>query len=127
MRKSREGILFSDFSYLLASVIEIWQDVTVLKYAEIIESQSCIYGSASENQEDSIYAFAFGIARNYIEVGIHKVNLSIFKTILLGFFAGMFIGFAGIASTTSSSTIGIASVAKLVGAAVFRQVWLWYL
>ncbi len=59
------------------------------------------------------------IARNYIEVGIHKVNLSIFKTILLGFFAGMFIGFAGIASTTASSTIGIASVAKLVGAAVF--------
>ena len=48
------------------------------------------------------------IARNYIEVGIHKVNLSIFKTILLGFFAGMFIGFAGIASTTASSTIGIA-------------------
>ena len=47
------------------------------------------------------------IARNYIEVGIHKVNLSIFKTILLGFFAGMFIGFAGIASTTASSTIGI--------------------
>ena len=31
----------------------------------------------------------------------------------------MFIGFAGIASTTASSTIGIASVAKLVGAAVF--------
>mgnify|MGYP000296182284 CR=1 FL=1 len=59
------------------------------------------------------------IARNYIEVGIHKVNLSIFKTILLGFFAGMFIGFAGIASTTASSTIGIASVAKLVGATVF--------
>ena len=35
------------------------------------------------------------IARNYIEVGIHKVNLSIFKTILLGFFAGMFIGKVG--------------------------------
>ena len=46
------------------------------------------------------------IARNYIEVGIHKVNLSIFKTILLGFFAGMFIGFAGIASTTASSIGG---------------------
>ena len=43
------------------------------------------------------------IARNYIEVGIHKVNLSIFKTILLGFFAGMFIGFAGIASTTNAT------------------------
>ena len=55
---------FLIFSYLLASVIEIWQDVTVPKYAEIyaeiIESQSCIYGSASENQEDSIYAFTIG-------------------------------------------------------------------
>lgn len=59
------------------------------------------------------------IARNYIEVGIHKVNLSIFKMVLLGFFAGMFIGFAGIASTTASSTIAAASVAKLVGAMVF--------
>lgn len=59
------------------------------------------------------------IARNYIEVGIHKTNLSAFKMILLGFFAGMFIGFAGIASTTASSTIAVASVAKLVGACVF--------
>jgi len=59
------------------------------------------------------------IARNYVEVGIHKVNLSIFKMILLGFFAGMFIGFAGIASTTASSTIAAASVAKVVGAVVF--------
>ncbi len=59
------------------------------------------------------------IARNYIEVGIHKTNLSAFKMVILGFFAGMFIGFAGIASTTASSTIPIASVAKLVGAIVF--------
>lgn len=53
------------------------------------------------------------IARNYIEVGIHKTNLSAFKMVILGFFAGMFIGFAGIASTTASSTIAVASVAKL--------------
>lgn len=59
------------------------------------------------------------IARSYVELGIHKANLSIFKMILLGFFAGMFIGFAGIASTTASSTIAVASVAKLVGAMVF--------
>lgn len=59
------------------------------------------------------------IARNYVEVGIHKTNLSVFKMILLGFFAGMFIGFAGIASTTASSTITAASAAKLVGACVF--------
>ena len=50
------------------------------------------------------------IARNYVEVGVHKAHLSIFKMLVLGFFAGLFIGFAGIASTTASSTIGIASV-----------------
>lgn len=59
------------------------------------------------------------IAKNYVEVGAHKANLSAFKMILLGFFAGMFIGFAGIASTAASSTIPIPSVAKLVGAVVF--------
>lgn len=59
------------------------------------------------------------IARNYIEVGIHKVNLSIYKMILLGFLAGVFIGFAGIASTTASSTIASPSAAKLLGAVVF--------
>lgn len=59
------------------------------------------------------------IARNYVDVGIHKTNLSAFKMVLFGFFAGMFIGFAGIAATTSSSTIATPSVAKLVGAMVF--------
>ncbi len=59
------------------------------------------------------------IARNYVEVSIHKTKLSAFKMIILGFFAGMFIGFAGIASTTASSTIANPSVAKLVGAIVF--------
>ena len=59
------------------------------------------------------------IARSYIEVSIHKVNLSAFKMILLGFFAGMFIGFAGIASTVASSTIVAGSAAKLLGAVVF--------
>lgn len=59
------------------------------------------------------------IARNYIEVGIHKVNMSIYKTVLLGFLAGVFIGFAGIASTTASSTIASPSAAKLLGAVVF--------
>lgn len=59
------------------------------------------------------------IARNYVEIGVHKTNLSIYKMFLLGFFAGVFIGFAGIASTTASSTIAIPSLAKLVGACVF--------
>lgn len=59
------------------------------------------------------------IARNYVEVSIHKTNLSAFKMIILGIFAGIFIGFAGIASTAASSTISNPSVAKLVGAVVF--------
>ena len=59
------------------------------------------------------------IARNYVEIGVHKTKLSIFKMILLGFFAGLFIAFAGIASTTASSTITIPSVAKLIGGIVF--------
>lgn len=59
------------------------------------------------------------IARNYIDVSIHKTNLSAFKMVILGMFAGFFIGFAGIASTTAASTIGNPSVGKLIGALVF--------
>ncbi len=59
------------------------------------------------------------IARNFVEIGIHKVKLSAFKMFILGIFAGMFIGFAGIASTTAAATITNPSVAKLVGAMVF--------
>lgn len=59
------------------------------------------------------------VAQNYVEVGVHKSNLSIFKMLLLGFFAGMFIGFAGIASTTAACSIQIPSVSKLIGAIVF--------
>ena len=59
------------------------------------------------------------IARNFVEIGIHKVKLSAWKMLILGFFAGMFIGFAGIASTTASATIASASVVRLVSACVF--------
>ena len=44
------------------------------------------------------------IARNYVEIGIHKVRLSAFKMLMLGVFAGIFIGFAGIGSTVGAST-----------------------
>ena len=59
------------------------------------------------------------IARYYVEIGIAKVRLSAIKMLILGAFAGMFIGFAGIASTTSSATIENASIARLVSACVF--------
>lgn len=59
------------------------------------------------------------IAKNFIEIGIHKVRLSVYKMIVLGIFAGMFIGFAGIASTTAAATIENPSIARLVSACVF--------
>lgn len=59
------------------------------------------------------------IARNYVEIGIHKVRLSAFKMLVLGFFAGMFIGFAGIASTVGSATVENPSLARLTSACLF--------
>ncbi len=59
------------------------------------------------------------IARNFVEIGIHKVRLSVWKMMMLGVLAGIFIGFAGIASTTISATVDNASVARLLSACVF--------
>lgn len=59
------------------------------------------------------------IARNYVDVGVHKTNLSAFKMVVFGIFAGLFIGFAGVASTTASCTITVPSLARLAGAIVF--------
>lgn len=59
------------------------------------------------------------IARNFVEIGYHKVRLSAWKMIILGIFAGCFIGFAGIASTIASVTIENGSVGRLLSACVF--------
>lgn len=59
------------------------------------------------------------IAKNFVEIGIHKVRLSAFKMLLLGVFAGMFIGFAGISATTGGATVENASLSRLVSACLF--------
>lgn len=59
------------------------------------------------------------IAQNYVEIGIHKVRLSAFKMLILGFFAGVFIGFAGIASTVGSAVVENSSLSRLVSACLF--------
>lgn len=59
------------------------------------------------------------IARNFVEIGIHKVKLSAWKMIILGIFAGLFIGFAGVASTTAAATVENASLGRLLSAVVF--------
>lgn len=59
------------------------------------------------------------IARSFVEIGIHKVRISALKMVVLGIFAGMFIGFAGIASNVASTTVANPSVSRLVSACVF--------
>lgn len=59
------------------------------------------------------------VAANYIATGKAKVNTPIPKMILLGIFAGIFIGVGGISSTTVAVSIPLASVGKFVGACVF--------
>lgn len=59
------------------------------------------------------------IAKNFVEIGIHKVRLSAFKMVILGIFAGMFIGFAGISATTGGATVENASLSRLLSACLF--------
>ncbi|HKM33209.1 MAG TPA: formate/nitrite transporter family protein [Lachnospiraceae bacterium] len=59
------------------------------------------------------------IALSYIEIGIHKVRLSALKMLGLGILAGMFIGFAGAASTIGTVTIENPSAARLISAFLF--------
>ena len=59
------------------------------------------------------------VAKNYINTGRSKANLSVGKMLLLGILAGMFIAFGGIGATTAAVSIPLASVGKLVGAVIF--------
>ena len=59
------------------------------------------------------------ITTKYSEAGINKSTMPIIKMFVLAFMAGMFISFAGVASSVVSCTIESPSVAKLVAALVF--------
>ena len=59
------------------------------------------------------------VAQNYIAIGSAKTKLPAAKMLVLGILAGMFIALAGVGATVASSTIASASLAKLIGAAVF--------
>lgn len=61
----------------------------------------------------------FEIAKNFIEIGYHKAKLPIMKLLILGFFAGFFIGFAGVGATTAAVTIGNDALARVASAAIF--------
>lgn len=59
------------------------------------------------------------IANSYVEVGKSKALLPPFKMFLLGIMAGVFIGFAGLASQAVAAVIPEPNLAKLAGAMVF--------
>ncbi len=59
------------------------------------------------------------IAVNYVTVGQGKVNTPVPKMFLLAILAGAYIAIGGIASTTASVSIPLASVGKLAAGCVF--------
>lgn len=59
------------------------------------------------------------VAQNYIMTGAAKTKLSIGRMFWLGIMAGIFIALAAASSTVASSSVQVASVAKLVSGVVF--------
>ena len=59
------------------------------------------------------------VAQNYLATGVAKTKLPAAKMLMLGVLAGMFIALAGVGASIASATIESASLAKLIGAAVF--------
>ena len=59
------------------------------------------------------------VAQNYIATGLAKTKLPAAKMLFLGLLAGMFIALAGVGASIASVSIQAASLAKLIGAAVF--------
>lgn len=58
-------------------------------------------------------------AKLYVQAGKGKVALPLGRMFLLAVLAGIFIAFGGVAATTASVSVPLASVGKLVGACVF--------
>ncbi|MCL2678561.1 MAG: formate/nitrite transporter family protein [Clostridiales bacterium] len=59
------------------------------------------------------------VAKNYVAAGALKTKMEFSRLMVLSIMAGMFIAFAGAASTTASVSVASASIARLVGALVF--------
>lgn len=59
------------------------------------------------------------VANNTVGIGEGKCAHSVPNLLILGFLAGMFIGFGSIGYNTAASSIPLPSVARLVGACVF--------
>ncbi len=59
------------------------------------------------------------ILNNYMTTGRGKCALPVWKMLVLGTLAGMFIGLAGLGATTAGVSIPLASVSKFVGACIF--------
>lgn len=68
---------------------------------------------------DKMFYTPAEIGAIWVTNGVNKSKLSILKMILLGIFAGIFIGFGAWGFLTVLSTVSDAGMAKLLGASVF--------
>ena len=59
------------------------------------------------------------IAANYVKIGTGKTRLSVPHMLVLGILAGAFIAFGALASQVAAASVPLASVARIVTAAVF--------
>lgn len=59
------------------------------------------------------------IANNYVQIGVNKVKLSVFKTLMLGIFAGIFLAVTGIGATAASMAVEDPALSKLISAIIF--------
>lgn len=59
------------------------------------------------------------IFSSYMQTGQRKAEMSVFRMLLLGFYAGMFIALAGVGATCAAVSVSAPSLAKLVSALVF--------
>ncbi len=58
-------------------------------------------------------------AAKYSDSGINKTKMPVLKMFIMAFMAGMFISFAGVASSVAATTVDNASLGKLIAALVF--------
>ena len=58
-------------------------------------------------------------AAKYSDSGIKKTKMPVLKMFIMAFMAGMFISFAGVASSVAATTVDNASLGKLIASLVF--------
>lgn len=59
------------------------------------------------------------IAKNYIDIGISKVRLTVFKMLAMGIFAGMFVALSCVGATVAAAVVDDPGLGRILYACVF--------